>query len=117
MWRWWASMWPAPREGRGGGGRREPPRRALKRQRPEGAAARGRAPRGLTVKAVAPGFIGRAMTEKMSGEVRAALLTKIPLGRLGAPDDVAEAVGLLVSPAAAYITGHVLHVNGGMIMV
>src|SRR5713101_260309 len=81
------------------------------------AVAREYASRGVTVNAVAPGFIGTAMTEKLSGEVRAALLTQIPLGRLGTPDDVAEAVRFLVSPAAAYITGHVLHVNGGMIMV
>src|SRR5438132_1609947 len=79
--------------------------------------AREYASRGITVNAVAPGFIGTAMTDKLSGEVRAALLTQIPLGRLGTPDDVAAAVRFLVSPAAAYITGHVLHVNGGMIMV
>jgi len=79
--------------------------------------AREYASRGITVNAVAPGFIGTAMTDKLSGEVRAALLTQIPLSRLGTPDDVAEAVRFLVSPGAAYITGHVLHVNGGMMMV
>ena len=79
--------------------------------------AREYASRGVTVNAVAPGFIETAMTEKLSREVREALLKQIPLGRLGTPNDVAEAVRFLVSPPAAYITGHVLHVNGGMIMV
>src|SRR5437879_6632438 len=79
--------------------------------------AREYASRSVTVNAVAPGFIGTAMTEKLSGEVRAALLTQIPLGRLGTPDDVAGAARFLVSPAAAYITGLVLHVDGGRIWV
>jgi 3-oxoacyl-[acyl-carrier protein] reductase len=79
--------------------------------------AREYASRGITVNAVAPGFIETALTDKLSGEVREALLKQIPLGRLGTANDVAEAVRFLVSPAAAYITGHVLHVNGGMIMV
>jgi len=78
--------------------------------------AREYASRGITVNAVAPGFIETAMTEKLGGEVREALLKQIPLGRLGSPADVAEAVLFLVSPTAAYITGHVLHVNGGMLM-
>jgi len=79
--------------------------------------AREYASRGITVNAVAPGFIETAMTDKLTGEARAALLTQIPLGRLGSPVDVADAVRFLVSPSAAYITGHVLHVNGGMVMV
>ena len=78
--------------------------------------AREYASRAITVNAVAPGFIETAMTEKLGEEVRDALLKQIPLGRLGSPADVAEAVLFLVSPPAAYITGHVLHVNGGMLM-
>ena len=80
------------------------------------AVAREYASRGVTVNAVAPGFIDTAMTHGLAGEAREALLKQIPLGRLGTPDDVAQAVRFLVSPAAAYITGHVLHVNGGMLM-
>ena len=80
------------------------------------AVAREYASRGVTVNAVAPGFIDTAMTHALVGESRDALLKQIPLGRLGTPDDVAQAVRFLVSPAAAYITGHVLHVNGGMLM-
>ena len=80
------------------------------------AAAREYASRGVTVNAVAPGFIETAMTQGLAGEARAALLKQIPLGRLGTPQDVADAVRFLVSPEARYITGHVLHVNGGMFM-
>jgi 3-oxoacyl-[acyl-carrier protein] reductase len=78
--------------------------------------AREYASRGITANAVAPGFIETAMTQGLSGEVREALLKQIPLGRLGSPLEVAYAVRFLVSPEAAYITGHVLHVNGGMMM-
>jgi 3-oxoacyl-[acyl-carrier protein] reductase len=78
--------------------------------------AREYASRGITVNAVAPGFIDTAMTHVLEGEAREALLKQIPLGRLGTPEDVAQAVRFLVSPSAAYITGHVLHVNGGMLM-
>jgi 3-oxoacyl-[acyl-carrier protein] reductase len=78
--------------------------------------AREYASRAVTVNAVAPGFIDTAMTHGLVGEARETLLKQIPLGRLGTPNDVAEAVRFLVSPAAAYITGHVLHVNGGMLM-
>ncbi len=78
--------------------------------------AREYASRAVTVNAVAPGFIDTAMTRGLVGDAREALLKQIPLGRLGTPNDVAEAVRFLVSPAAAYITGHVLHVNGGMLM-
>jgi 3-oxoacyl-[acyl-carrier protein] reductase len=80
------------------------------------AVAREYASRGVTVNAVAPGFIDTAMTHGLAGEAREALLKQIPLGRLGTPDEVAQAVRFLASPAAAYITGHVLHVNGGMLM-
>lgn len=75
------------------------------------------ASRNVTVNAVAPGFIDTAMTHGLSAEVKDTLLKQIPLGRLGAPADIAAAVRFLVSEDAAYITGHVLHVNGGMLMV
>jgi 3-oxoacyl-[acyl-carrier protein] reductase len=78
--------------------------------------AREYASRGIRVNAVAPGFIDTAMTHGLVADAREALLKQIPLGRLGTPGDVAEAVRFLVSSAAAYITGHVLHVNGGMLM-
>lgn len=72
--------------------------------------------RNITVNCVAPGFIDTDMTRALSEEQRGALLGQIPLARLGTPDDVAAAVGFLASPAAGYITGSVLHVNGGMYM-
>jgi len=72
--------------------------------------------RGITVNAVAPGFIDTDMTRALSEEQRVALLRQIPAGRLGAPAEVAAAVLFLVSPQAAYITGETLHVNGGMYM-
>ncbi|MGZ8364891.1 MAG: 3-oxoacyl-[acyl-carrier-protein] reductase [Nitrospira sp.] len=75
------------------------------------------ASRNVTVNAVAPGFIDTAMTHGLSADVKDTLLKQIPLGRLGTPADVAAAVRFLVSEDAAYITGHVLHVNGGMLMV
>jgi 3-oxoacyl-[acyl-carrier protein] reductase len=78
--------------------------------------AREYASRSVTVNAVAPGFIDTAMTQGLSQEVRDSLQKQIPLGRLGQASDVAEAVRFLASDEAAYITGHVLHVNGGMLM-
>ena len=72
--------------------------------------------RGITVNAVAPGFIDTDMTRALSDEQRAALLKQIPAGRLGTAAEVAAAVLFLVSPQAAYITGETLHVNGGMYM-
>ncbi len=72
--------------------------------------------RNITVNCVAPGFIDTDMTRALSEEQRTALLGQIPLARLGAPEDVAAAVGFLATPAAGYITGTVLHVNGGMYM-
>lgn len=72
--------------------------------------------RGITVNTVAPGFIDTDMTRALTDEQRAALLTNIPLARLGAPQDIANAVVFLASEAAAYITGETLHVNGGMHM-
>jgi len=72
--------------------------------------------RNITVNCVAPGFIDTDMTRVLSEEQKSALLAQIPLGRLGRPEDVAAAVAYLASPAAAYVTGAVLHVNGGMYM-
>ena len=73
--------------------------------------------RGITVNVVAPGFIATDMTEVLGEEQRKALLGQVPLGRLGAPEDIAHAVAFLASPEAAYITGETLHVNGGMYMI
>jgi len=72
--------------------------------------------RGITVNCVAPGFIDTDMTRALTEAQRGALLEYIPLGRLGRPEDVAEAVAFLASKQAAYITGTTLHVNGGMYM-
>ena len=72
--------------------------------------------RGITVNAVAPGFIDTDMTRALSEEQRAVLLRQIPAGRLGTAGEVADAVLFLVSPRSAYITGETLHVNGGMYM-
>lgn len=70
--------------------------------------------RGITVNAVAPGFIETQMTDAVKEDVRAGILSKVPLGRLGTPEDVGAAVAFLASDAAAYITGQVLTVDGGM---
>jgi 3-oxoacyl-[acyl-carrier protein] reductase len=78
--------------------------------------ARELASRNITVNAVAPGFIDTDMTRSLSDELKEGLLKQIPLGRLGSADEVAEAVLFLASPAAAYITGQTLSVNGGMLM-
>ena len=79
--------------------------------------ARELASRGVTVNAVAPGFIDTDMTQAaLTGDARSALLTQIPLGRVGDASEVAEAVAFLASPAASYITGHVLRVNGGLLI-
>jgi 3-oxoacyl-[acyl-carrier protein] reductase len=72
--------------------------------------------RNITVNCVAPGFIDTDMTRALPEEQKTALLAQIPLGRLGSPEDIAAAVAYLASPAAGYITGTVLHVNGGMFM-
>ncbi len=72
--------------------------------------------RNITVNVVAPGFIETDMTRALPEEVKAKMLTDIALGRLGSPQDIAEAVAFLASPAAAYITGETLHINGGMHM-
>ncbi len=71
--------------------------------------------RGITVNAITPGFIETDMTDAaLQDDARKALLAQIPLGRIGLPQEVAEAVAFLASPAASYITGHVLRVNGGL---
>ncbi len=72
--------------------------------------------RNITVNVVAPGFIDTDMTRVLAEEQRAAMLGQVPLGRLGAAEDIANAVTFLASDAAAYVTGETLHVNGGMLM-
>ena len=78
--------------------------------------AREAAPRGITVNAVAPGFINTEMTASLPEKVIGAFLQQIPIGRMGEPEEVAEAVYWLCSDASKYITGQVLHVNGGLFM-
>jgi 3-oxoacyl-[acyl-carrier protein] reductase len=78
--------------------------------------ARELASRGITVNAIAPGLIETDMTGVLSDEIRQAILQKIPLGKLGQPDDIAAAVAYLASAEAKYITGQVLAVDGGMVM-
>jgi len=78
--------------------------------------AREVASRGITVNAVAPGFIDTDMTKVLPDEQKEALLKQIPLNRLGKPEEIAAAVSFLVSPGAAYITGFTVDVNGGMYM-
>ena len=77
--------------------------------------AREMATRGITVNLVAPGFIETDMTAVLPEKIKAGLLDQIPLGRMGKPEEVASAVAFLVSASAAYITGHTLHVNGGLV--
>lgn len=80
------------------------------------AAARELASRGITVNAVAPGFIASDMTSVLPDDVQQALLSEIPLAHFGQPDDVAAAVAFLASDQARYITGQVLNIDGGMVM-
>jgi 3-oxoacyl-[acyl-carrier protein] reductase len=80
------------------------------------AVARELASRQVTVNAVAPGFIATDMTAAISEKVQAEMLAQIPLNRFGAPEDVAAVVAFLASEAAGYITGEVIHINGGLIM-
>jgi 3-oxoacyl-[acyl-carrier protein] reductase len=75
------------------------------------------ASRGITVNAVAPGFIQTAMTDKLNDDQKSNILTQIPAGRMGQPGDIAAAVLYLASDQAGYMTGSTLHVNGGMAMI
>jgi len=77
-------------------------------------AAKELAPRGITVNAIAPGFIETDMTASLSEKARNAMLSQVPLGRAGQPEDIAAAVSFLASESASYITGQVIHVSGGM---
>ena len=74
------------------------------------------ATRNITVNAVAPGFIATAMTKKLPEDARSKIMARVPFGRLGTDREVAHAVRFLASDDAAYITGHVLNVNGGLYM-
>ncbi|HJN17406.1 MAG TPA: SDR family oxidoreductase, partial [Armatimonadota bacterium] len=78
--------------------------------------ARELSSRGITCNAVAPGFIETRMTHALPEEVRAEYLTRIPLGRAGLPEDVADVVHFLATPPSSYVTGQVINVDGGMIM-
>ncbi|MBT8413634.1 MAG: 3-oxoacyl-[acyl-carrier-protein] reductase [Boseongicola sp.] len=75
------------------------------------------ASRGITVNCVAPGFITTAMTDKLNDDQKGAILTQVPMGRMGEADEIASAVVYLSSAEAGYITGATLHVNGGMAML
>lgn len=75
------------------------------------------ASRGITVNSIAPGFIASAMTDELNEKQQEAILTKVPAGRLGSADEVAACAAFLASDGAAYITGHTLNVNGGMVML
>jgi len=72
--------------------------------------------RNITVNAIAPGFIATDMTDELGDDAKVALTSQVPLGRLGSPEDIASAVLFLAGEGGGYITGHVLHVNGGMYM-
>ena len=80
------------------------------------AAAREAAARGVTINAVAPGFVETDMTAKLPESAREMILQNIPMGRAAAPEEIAEVICFLVSDAAAYVTGQTIHVNGGMLM-
>ncbi|BCB03321.1 3-oxoacyl-[acyl-carrier-protein] reductase [Bacillus sp. KH172YL63] len=74
------------------------------------------APRGITVNAIAPGFISTDMTDELPEDVRTEMLKQIPLSRFGAPEDIAQVVSFVASDAASYMTGQTLHIDGGMVM-
>jgi len=75
------------------------------------------ASRGITVNCLAPGFIATPMTDALNDEQRAAILSRVPVGRLGDPGNIAAGVLYLASEEASYVTGHTLHINGGMAMI
>jgi len=75
------------------------------------------ASRGVTVNCVAPGFVATAMTDVLSDDVKESVASRVPMGRMGAPDDIAAAVRYLASEEAGYVTGATLHVNGGLAML
>ena len=75
------------------------------------------APYGATVNCVAPGFIETAMTDALADKQKESLLSAIPAGRMGTPEEIAAATLFLAAPESAYITGQTLHVNGGMAMI
>jgi len=75
------------------------------------------ASRGITVNAIAPGFIETAMTDKLNDDQRAAILNEVPAGRMGTSDEIAAAVVYLASAEAGYVNGATLHVNGGLAML
>jgi 3-oxoacyl-[acyl-carrier protein] reductase len=74
------------------------------------------ASRGITVNAIAPGFITTAMTDKLTDDQKSNLLTGVPMGRMGTSEEIAAAAVYLASPEAGYVTGQTMHVNGGMAM-
>lgn len=78
--------------------------------------ARELAPRGITVNAIAPGFISTDMTDELPEDIREGMLSQIPLSRFGEPKDIAKTVSFVASDAAAYMTGQTLHIDGGMVM-
>jgi 3-oxoacyl-[acyl-carrier protein] reductase len=80
------------------------------------AVAKELAPRGVRVNAVAPGFIDTQMTAKLPEKARDMLMAQIPMGKLGQPEDVATVIRFLAGPAAGYVTGQVIVVDGGMVM-
>jgi 3-oxoacyl-[acyl-carrier protein] reductase len=75
------------------------------------------ASRNITVNCIAPGFIATPMTDVLNDKQREGILTKVPMARLGTPEDIAAAAVYLASDEAAYLTGQTLHVNGGMTMI
>jgi 3-oxoacyl-[acyl-carrier protein] reductase len=75
------------------------------------------ASRGVTVNAIAPGFIETAMTDALTDKQKESILARVPAGRLGEPDDIAAGALYLASNEGAYVTGQTLHINGGMAMI
>jgi 3-oxoacyl-[acyl-carrier protein] reductase len=75
------------------------------------------AKRGVTANCIAPGFIATPMTDKLNDKQREAILGRVPVGRLGTPEEIAASAVFLASDEAAYVTGQTLHVNGGMAMI